>query len=160
MEITVGMFAQICVIILCACAASLTLLDWHLSKKTVHTSARVVDFKGDRVFAQPDKTFVLDTATFILAVEDIQRVADVDEGHCQTNLNRPAKDAGSRRSRGELPPLGQGGRAVLLEDVAAIEVAFVIEMIVDRGVDGGEFLQGLYVPELRHRPLSSSKRLV
>ena len=82
------------------------------------------------------------------------------QGHCQTNLNRPAKDAGSRRSRGELPPLGQGGRAVLLEDVAAIEVAFVIEMIVDRGVDGGEFLQGLDVPELCHRPLSSSKRLV
>ncbi len=79
MDITVGMFAQICVIILCACAASLTLLDWHLSKKTVHTSAGAVDFKGDRVFAQPDKTFVLDTATFILAVEDIQRVADVDE---------------------------------------------------------------------------------
>ena len=79
MEITVGMFAQICVIILSACAASLTLLDWHLSKKTVRTSARAVDMKGDRVFAQPDKPFVLDTAAFILAEEDIRRVADVDE---------------------------------------------------------------------------------
>ncbi len=50
MEITVGMFAQICVIILSACAASLTLLDWHLSKKSVR-----------------------------MADEDIRRVADVDE---------------------------------------------------------------------------------
>jgi hypothetical protein len=35
MEFTVGMFAQICVIMLSISAASLTLLDWHMSKKTV-----------------------------------------------------------------------------------------------------------------------------
>ncbi len=34
MEITVGMFAQICLIMLSTSAASLTLIDWHLSKKT------------------------------------------------------------------------------------------------------------------------------
>ncbi len=34
MELTVGMFAQFCLIMLSASAASLTLLDWHLSKKT------------------------------------------------------------------------------------------------------------------------------
>jgi hypothetical protein len=34
MELTVGMFAQICVLMLSASAAGLTLLDWHLSKKT------------------------------------------------------------------------------------------------------------------------------
>lgn len=73
---------------------------------------------------------------------------------------RPAKTPRSELSGRKLPPFGQGGRAVLLEDVAAIEVAFEIEMIVDRGVNGGEFLQGLDVPELCHRPLSSSKRLV
>ncbi len=33
MEITVGMFAQICVIMLSASAAGLTLLDWRLSRK-------------------------------------------------------------------------------------------------------------------------------
>ncbi len=60
----------------------------------------------------------------------------------------------------ELPPLGQGGGAVWLEDVAAVEVAVLIEMIMDRGVDGGEFLQGFNVPKLRHRPLSSSERLM
>jgi hypothetical protein len=31
---------------------------------------------------------------------------------------------------------------------------------VDRGVNGGKFLQGLDVPELRHSTLSSSERLV
>ena len=36
----------------------------------------------------------------------------------------------------------------------------VVEVIVDRGVNGGKLLQGLYVPELRHRAFSSSKRLV
>ena len=30
----------------------------------------------------------------------------------------------------------------------------------DRGMDGGKLLKGLYAPELRHRPLSSSERLV
>ena len=75
--------------------------------------------------------------------------------HCQTNLNRPAKGAGPWRSGRQLTPLGQGGGTVLSEHVAAIEVAVVIEMIMDRGVDGGKLLQSLYIPELRHRALSS-----
>lgn len=33
MELTVGMFAQICIIMLSASAVGLTLLDWRLSKK-------------------------------------------------------------------------------------------------------------------------------
>ncbi len=36
----------------------------------------------------------------------------------------------------------------------------VVEMIVDRGMGGGEFLQGLDVSEFRHRTLSSPERLV
>jgi len=42
---------------------------------------------------------------------------------------------------------------VLLENVSMVEVAVVIEMIVDQDMGGGELLQGLYVPELRHRTL-------
>ncbi len=64
-------------------------------------------------------------------------------GHCQTNLNRPAKGAGLRRSGRQLTPLGQSGGTVLFEDVAAIEVTVLIEMIMDRGVDGGKLLQSL-----------------
>ncbi len=82
------------------------------------------------------------------------------EGHCQRNLNRPAKGAGLRRSGRQLTPLGQRGGTVLCEDIAAIEVTVLIEMIMDRGVDSGEFLQSLYVPELRHRTLSSPERLM
>ncbi len=70
-----------------------------------------------------------------------------------------AKDAGPRRSGRQLTPLGQGGGAVPSEDVAAIEVTVLIEMIMDRGVDGGKLLQSFYVPELRHRTFSSSERL-
>src|SRR5680860_577633 len=60
----------------------------------------------------------------------------------------------------QLTPLGQRGGAVLLEDVASAEVAIVVKVIVDRGVDGGEFLKGLDVPEFRHCPFPSSERLV
>ncbi len=67
------------------------------------------------------------------------------KGHCQTNLNRPAKGAGPRLSGRQLTPLGQGRGTVLSEDVAAIEVTVLIEMIMDRGVDGGKLLQNLYV---------------
>ncbi len=48
----------------------------------------------------------------------------------------------------------------MLEDIAAIEVTVVVEMVVDRGVDRGEFLQGLDIPKPCHRTLSSSERLV
>ena len=39
MELTVGMFAQICVIMLSASAAGLILLDWRLSRKTARADA-------------------------------------------------------------------------------------------------------------------------
>ena len=59
-----------------------------------------------------------------------------------------------------MTPLGQGGRAVLLEDIAAVEVALLIEVIVDRSVDGSKLLEDLHVPEFRHRTLSSSEWLM
>src|SRR5680860_1199406 len=79
---------------------------------------------------------------------------------CQTNANQTAKCAKRIASGCQLTPLGQRGGAVLLEDVASAEVAIVVKVIVDRGVDGGEFLQGLDVPEFRHCPFPSSERLV
>jgi len=80
--------------------------------------------------------------------------------HYQTKTalcQKPYKLAVSGR---KLTPLGQGGSSVLLEDIATVEVAVVVEVVVDRGVGGGEFLQGLYVPKLRHRTLSSPEPLV
>jgi len=46
----------------------------------------------------------------------------------------------SRFSRGELTPFRECGSAVLLEDIAAVEVTVLVEVIVDRGVSGGKFL--------------------
>jgi hypothetical protein len=63
-------------------------------------------------------------------------------------------------SRRKLAPLGQVGQSVLLEDITAIEVMVVVEVIADRGMGGGKLLQGLYVPELRHYSFSSSEWLV
>jgi hypothetical protein len=80
--------------------------------------------------------------------------------HCQTNLGGAAKGAGLRRSGCKLTPLGQGGSAVLLEDIAAVEVTVVVEVVVERGMGSGKLLESLHVPELRHRSFSSSERLV
>ena len=81
-------------------------------------------------------------------------------GQCQTNANQTAKCAKRIASGCQLTPLGQRGGPAPFEYIAAVEVAVVIEMIVDRGVDGGEFLECLDVPEFCHCALSSSKRLV
>jgi hypothetical protein len=39
-------------------------------------------------------------------------------------------------------------------------VTFLIKLIVDGSVDGGEFLQTPHAPEAKHRPLPSSERQV
>ena len=81
-------------------------------------------------------------------------------GHCQTNLNGPAKGADLRHSGHQLTPFRECGRTILFEDVAAVEVTVEVEVIVDRGVGGGELLESFHVPELRHHSFSSSERLV
>jgi hypothetical protein len=50
---------------------------------------------------------------------------------CQTNANQTAKCAKRIASGRQLTPLGQGGRTVLFEDVAAVEVTVVVEVVVD-----------------------------
>ncbi len=59
--------------------------------------------------------------------------------------------------RAELTPLGERGGAVQLEDVSTVEVAFLIEVVEDGGVDGGEGLQTSHAPETEHGPFSSSQ---
>ncbi len=66
----------------------------------------------------------------------------------------------SRPPRGELTPFSDRGSTVLLEDAAAVEVSVLVEVVVERGMDGSELLKGLHVPGRRHRPLSSSERLM
>ena len=66
---------------------------------------------------------------------------------CQANANQSPKCEATSLSGRQLTPFGQCSRAVLLENFAAVEVAVVVEMIVDRGMGGGEFLQGLNTNE-------------
>ena len=84
----------------------------------------------------------------------------VSSGIVRVNLHELADQKRSRLSHGEFTPFSERGGAGLLEDFAAVQMALLIEVIVDRGVGGGEFLQGLYISELRHRSFSSSERLV
>jgi len=42
-----------------------------------------------------------------------------------------------------LTPFSERGSAVLLEYIAAVEVAVLVEVVVDRGMGDDEFLQGL-----------------
>ena len=86
--------------------------------------------------------------------------SDRERRWSQASENQLAKPAQTGLSGQQLTPFGRSGRTVLLEDVSAIEAAVQIEVIVDRGVDRGEFLQGLYVPKFRHRTLPSSEWLV
>ena len=82
----------------------------------------------------------------LLAASERWHAKDLDEafellkGWCQANANKSLKCEASVALGRQLAPLGQGGGAVLLEDVAAVEVTFEVEMVVDRGVDGSEFL--------------------
>jgi hypothetical protein len=59
-----------------------------------------------------------------------------------------------------LTPFRECGSAVLLEDVAAVDMAVVVKVVVDRGMGGGKLLESFHVSELRHRSFSSSERLV
>ena len=69
--------------------------------------------------------------TLLIRADELCAGQHMAPRHCQTNLNGPAKGAGLRRSGHELPPLGQGVRTVLFEDVAAVVVTVVVEVVVD-----------------------------
>jgi hypothetical protein len=107
------------------------------------------------------RTFLADQGAILDAIRDEHADGAYQrQRHCQTNQSEPEKGAGLRRSGRQLTPLGQGGRTVLLEDIATVEVTVVVEVVVDRGMGSGKLLESLHAPELRHRSFSSSERLV
>lgn len=69
-------------------------------------------------------------------------------------MDRQAELSGSE----EAAPLCEGGGTILFENGSRGEAAFQVEVVVDRGMDGGEFLQTSYLPETLHRPLPPSER--
>ena len=79
-------------------------------------------------------------------------------GCCQTNANQCQFGRGRGLSgRAELTPLGKGCGAIDFEGVPAGEAAFLVEVIVDGRMDGGEGLQTSHSSEPEHRSLSSSQ---
>jgi hypothetical protein len=70
----------------------------------------------------------------------------------RSNANLSPKGEETPVSCYKLTPLSQRDRAVLLEVVATCELTVEVEVVVDRSMDGGERLQGLHVPDFRHRP--------
>jgi len=60
--------------------------------------------------------------------------------YCQTKTIGSLKTAARPASGSKLTPLGEGGGAIELEILAAIKVALLVEMVVNRSGNGGEFL--------------------
>jgi hypothetical protein len=54
-------------------------------------------------------------------------------------------------------PLGQRGRAAFLVSLSIDEMALKGEVIVDVGMDAGEFLESFHPPKPEHRSFSSAK---
>ena len=75
----------------------------------------------------------------------------------QIRLHWPESGQGRRALCGEHFPLGQGGRALGFVCLSADEVAVLVEVVVESGVDGAELLQRLHLPEPHHGPFSSSE---
>ena len=65
-----------------------------------------------------------------------------------------------RISGSKLAPFGHRGSAIFFEGFAAVEMTVEVEVVVDRGMDGSQILQGLHVLKFRHRAFSSPERLV
>ena len=76
----------------------------------------------------------------------------------RTGLRYPSPSF--RSGREKATPFSESGGAVQLEILSVVEGALQVEMVVDRGVNRGEFLQRSHAPEPHYGPLSSSERQV
>ena len=102
-----------------------------------------------------------DALVVIAGVECKAHYLVVDLPHGIVRLIRlDPKNLQSRTIRLQVDATRPGGGSALFENVAAIEMALVVEMVVDRGMDGGECLQGLDVSEPSHCPFPPSKGLM
>ncbi len=82
-------------------------------------------------------------------------------GWCQTNANQSQffkneYQSGSKKTT----PLCESSGAVQVEFLPTVEGAFLVEMVVDRGVDGCKILQASHPSEPQYRALPLSKWLM
>jgi hypothetical protein len=68
-------------------------------------------------------------------------------GRCQYNANQSPKPPQFRLSGRQFAPFSQRGGAVLLEDFEAVEVAILIEMVMDRDIRRRKLMQDLDIRE-------------
>jgi hypothetical protein len=54
-------------------------------------------------------------------------------------------------------PLGESDRAADFVSLTIDEMAFVVEMVVDRGVDGSELLERFHLPKSQHGTFTSAE---
>jgi hypothetical protein len=66
---------------------------------------------------------LLETIAVAVHLEDVDVVGEPVERWCQSNANQSPNSPAPPSSCRQLTPLGPGGRAALLEDIAAIEMA-------------------------------------
>jgi hypothetical protein len=78
-------------------------------------------------------------------------------GWCQTNQNS-LRFARRRQNSGraEPAPLSKCDVAAGLENSSWSKVAFLVEVVMNRALYGGEFLQTSHLPKAKHRPFPSS----
>ncbi len=57
--------------------------------------------------------------------------AYAERGWCQTKVTESLKTAKRPASASKLTPLGEGGGAIELEILASVEVAFLVEVLVN-----------------------------
>lgn len=92
---------------------------------------------------------------------ELLQAAHPAKRRCQTNANSsqspyPRLASGTK----EAAPLLESGGTVRFEIFSRVEPAFLVEVIVNRAVDGCELLQTSHLAEAQHRPLSPSERQV
>ncbi len=84
-----------------------------------------------------------------------------ERGCCQTNSNQSQFAAKTANLSGtKLTPLAKSGGAGQLEGVSTGLRSFLVEVVVDGGMDGGEFLQTSHAFETQHRTFAPSERKV
>ena len=76
-----------------------------------------------------------------------------DECEPVSNTPTPPQSQAAKKAA----PLCESGGAGQFVDVAVLQMALRRKMVVDRGMDGREYLQCSQAPETQHRPLSSSE---
>ena len=73
---------------------------------------------------------------------------------------RTPEDGNSPSLGSKLTPFGQGSGTVELEILSIIEVAFLIKVVVDRGMSREKILKRFYAPGFCHCVFSSPERLM